>query len=234
MRKIRFFMILVTFLLVTNLLAQTNHFPTSGNVGIGTLSPSRPLHINMGSSWTARFQSTSGYIDIGPANSTGAHIYTDRGLFYFNKDISLIANPSRIRAYQSNPFYINVGASDRIAVLSNGNVGIGTTNPGQRLEVNGNIRAHEIKLEISNWPDYVFDPSYELMDIDELAEFVKENRHLPGVPSEKEVLQDGLNLGEMNSLLLKKIEELTLYLLLQQKELEKLNQKIAGLNIQAP
>jgi hypothetical protein len=75
----------------------------------------------------------------------------------------------------------------------------------------GVTHAREILVDLASWPDYVFEPHYALLDLKDLSDFIKENKHLPEVPSEKEVLENGIKLGEMNAILLKKIEELTLY-----------------------
>lgn len=105
-------------------------------------------------------------------------------------------------------------------VDGNGNVGIGDPNPLERLSVNGKIRAKEIKVEADPWPDYVFDVSYKLPDLNVTEQFIKENKHLPEIPSAAEIAKKGVNLGEMNALLLKKIEELTLYVIDLKKEVE--------------
>lgn len=94
-----------------------------------------------------------------------------------------------------------------------GNVGIGTDTPSERLSVNGNIRAKEIKVEATNWPDYVFHENYRLTPLSRIKSYIKANGHLPEIPSAKEVGDNGVLLGEMNTLLLKKIEELTLYVI---------------------
>lgn len=94
-----------------------------------------------------------------------------------------------------------------------GNVGIGTSAPTDKLSVNGNIRAKEVKVENANWPDYVFSKSYELPSLQSTEEHIREKGHLPGIPSAAEVKQNGVDLGEMNAKLLQKIEELTLYLI---------------------
>ncbi|PWG78035.1 hypothetical protein [Pararcticibacter amylolyticus] len=91
---------------------------------------------------------------------------------------------------------------------------------GYKLAVNGNIRAKEIKVEAGNWPDYVFTPENKRPTLSELEDFVQTNRHLPGIPSASEVKDNGVNLGEMNTALLKKVEELTLYIIEQNKKLE--------------
>jgi len=102
---------------------------------------------------------------------------------------------------------------------------IGTTDPhGYMLAVNGNIRAKEIKVEAGPWPDYVFKPMYKLPSLITVKSYIKKNKHLPDMPSEKEVAKDGINLGEMNKLLLKKVEELTLHMIHQHEEIEKLKQ----------
>jgi len=110
-----------------------------------------------------------------------------------------------------------------------GNVGIGTLDPKERLSVNGKIRAHEIKVETANWPDYVFAKDYRLPSLRETEKHIKEKGHLPGIPSAEEVKANGVNLGEMNTKLLKKIEELTLHLIEQNKQFEKYEAKNAQL-----
>ena len=104
-----------------------------------------------------------------------------------------------------------------LSMLNNGNVGIGTTSPTERLSVNGKIRAQEIKVETSGWPDYVFAKDYQLPSLQETEQHIKDKGHLLGIPSAEEVKTNGVDLGEMNSKLLKKIEELTLYLIDQNK-----------------
>lgn len=108
-----------------------------------------------------------------------------------------------------------------------GQVGIQTHEPGSyELAVNGNVHAQQITIDLDQWPDYVFNRDYRLMSLDELNAFIKENNHLPEMPSEKEVAEKGLNLGDMNKLLTKKIEELTLYLIEKDKEIKEQRIKI--------
>lgn len=115
--------------------------------------------------------------------------------------------------------------------FNNGNVGIGITNPStDKLAVNGNIRAKEVKVEIANWPDYVFDKGYNLPSLKEIKNHIQEKGHLPKIPSAAEMEQNGVELGEMNKLLLEKIEELTLYILKQQEEIEENKRQIRLIN----
>jgi hypothetical protein len=100
-----------------------------------------------------------------------------------------------------------------------GNVGIGTTNPDEKLTVNGKIHAKEVKIDLNfPAPDYVFANTYKLKSLQEVEEFIKQNSHLPEIPSAKEIEKNGLMLAEMNMSLLKKIEELTLYTIEQEKK----------------
>ena len=111
----------------------------------------------------------------------------------------------------------------------NGFVGIGTDAPQETLSVNGNIRAHEIKVETANWPDYVFKPEYQLQSLAQTEQFIKDNGHLPEIPKASEVESNGLSLGEMNKLMMKKIEELTLHLIEKDKEITEINKVLKNL-----
>lgn len=119
---------------------------------------------------------------------------------------------------------LNVG--DKFYVGFNGRVGIGTTAPQETLSVNGKIRAQEIKVETANWPDYVFADEYQLPSLKETAQFIEQNKHLPGVPKASEVEEKGLSLGEMNRILLQKVEELTLHMIDKDKRIEALEKKL--------
>jgi hypothetical protein len=91
-----------------------------------------------------------------------------------------------------------------------------------RLQSNGKIMAKEIEVLADLWPDYVFEEGYTLKSLDEVEDYIAKHKHLPGVPSAKEIEQDGLNLGDMDAMLLEKIEELTLYVIELEKEISAL------------
>lgn len=130
--------------------------------------------------------------------------------------------------------------STELTVSGKGDVGIGTTTPREKLSVNGKIRAQEIKVEASNWPDYVFDEGYKVGTLRDLESYIKVHKHLPEIPAAREIATNGLALGEMVRLQQQKIEELTLFLIehehkmneqskilvRQQKEISKLKRKI--------
>ncbi|WP_291119225.1 hypothetical protein [Empedobacter sp. UBA7248] len=117
-------------------------------------------------------------------------------------------------------------ASIAIKAISNGNVGIGTSNPKNKLDVNGTVHAKEVKIDMDGWADYVFKKEYDLPTLQEVEMHIQEKGHLPNIPSEKEVLENGISVGETQKLLLQKIEELTLYIIEQNKKLKKQQEEI--------
>ncbi len=111
-----------------------------------------------------------------------------------------------------------------------GNLGIGTKNPDQKLTVKGKIHAEEVIIDTNvPFPDYVFSHDYNLMPLKEVEQFVKTNNHLPEIPSAGEVAETGLNIGELQTKLLQKIEELTLYAIEQSKDIEELKREVREL-----
>ncbi|MGO4292440.1 hypothetical protein [Chitinophaga sp. RAB17] len=113
---------------------------------------------------------------------------------------------------------------------ANGNMSIGNTVPSAnyKLAVEGTIGARRIKVVQTGWPDYVFHGDYQLPSLQEVEDFVTTRHHLPGIPSEKEVTADGLDLGDFDKQLLKKVEELTLYIIQLNKNVDNLNKKVAA------
>lgn len=118
---------------------------------------------------------------------------------------------SNIQDFNSN--ITETQGVQQMNVLGSVNVGTETANPDYLLQVKGKIRAQEIKVETANWPDYVFQKAYKLPSLKEVSTYIKKNSHLPAMPPEAEVAREGIDLGEMNKLLVKKVEELTLYLI---------------------
>jgi hypothetical protein len=109
---------------------------------------------------------------------------------------------------------------------ASGKVGIGTITPDAKLTVNGAIHSKEVKVDMDILPDYVFDKNYNLPSLKQVQKYINQYHHLPDVPSAAEVAKDGLKLGEMNAILLKKVEELTLYLLEKDKEVKELQKRL--------
>lgn len=166
-----------------------------GNVGVGTVSPGSRFEVfsSMPSQGTYESQawttSTSGY---------SLRLQTA----WDNNGIS-----QRLIQKFAGTDYVSLA-------FYQGNVGIGTTVPDAKLAVKGSIHTNEVKVDLSvPGPDYVFESAYNLPTLDEVSAYIKTNKHLPDVPSARDMEKNGLNLGEMNMLLLRKIEELMLYLL---------------------
>ncbi|MFW9877820.1 MAG: hypothetical protein ACFFG0_32460, partial [Candidatus Thorarchaeota archaeon] len=109
-------------------------------------------------------------------------------------------------------------------IFSGGNVGIGDATPEYKLSVCGTIRAQEVKVNLDGC-DFVFKGDYKLRSLNEVEKFIKNNNRLPEIESAAEMEENGTNLGELNSKLLQKIEELTLYTIEQQKRIEELEKK---------
>lgn len=124
------------------------------------------------------------------------------------------------------PFDLQGYYSSSIAIEANGKVGIGTSNPDEKLTVKGKIHAQEVKVDLSDpGPDYVFNEDYKLTPLSEIKSYIKTNKHLPEVPSAREMETNGINLSAMNMLLLKKVEELTLHLIEMKEELNGLKKE---------
>ncbi|AXT61198.1 hypothetical protein D1816_12855 [Aquimarina sp. AD10] len=187
----------------------------NGNVGIGTINPSQDLEIYGSRPIISLKNSTDGI--------------SSYGWLEFN-DVNSRMGFVGFGSTSTNHLYIMNEAGGDISVPK-GNVGIGTTNTGSwKLAVNGKIRAKEIKVE-TGWSDFVFFDDYQLPTLHEVENHIKEKGHLKDIPSAKEVEKNGILLGEMDSKLLQKIEELTLYTIQQEKQLDKQSKEILELKM---
>jgi hypothetical protein len=195
----------------------SSHF--GGNVGIGTTTiPSGYVAGIVGNA------SLNGRIQINNSTSTAPN-NSQAGL-----NISNTSTYSWIQTEDSKPLALNPQAT----TTNNNYVAIGfdPSNPaitvpsGYKLAIDGKVICTELKVKSSSyWPDYVFDPKYKLMPLDSVSDYISENKHLPEVPSAQEIEENGINTGEINTILLKKIEELTLYMIEQKKEMDLLKEK---------
>jgi hypothetical protein len=136
----------------------------------------------------------------------------------------------------THKFVVRGSAKIEGNILTDSNIGIGTSNfidgaDTYRLSVKGKIRAEEVKV-YNTWADYVFAKDYKLSTLKEVEKYILKNGHLPNVPSAKEITEKGLELGEMTKIQQEKIEELTLYLIQQNKRIEEQNKDIQELKTQ--
>jgi hypothetical protein len=121
---------------------------------------------------------------------------------------------------------------ERMRVGANGSVGIGTVainDVNYKLFVENGIRTRKVKVDQGAWPDYVFSPDYPLLSISDLDKYIRQHQHLPEISPAEEVKQDGLDLGENQAMLLKKIEELVLYIIEQDKKIKSQDKSIQEL-----
>jgi hypothetical protein len=259
---------LVIFLVQT-IQAQTNYFPPSGNVGIGTASPFAKLtifgdiYINQPSALLlangqeirdngmgglaiisgaainntvgggGHFTFNGGNVGIGNTNpANGKLVVTGNTLsdqFGINNVGGYLTGSGGANSYMGFHDGTNFNLIAVTAGNYKGNIGIGITTPSEKLSVNGNIKAKKLIVTQTGWSDYVFADDYKLRSLSSLELFIKQNKHLPEVPSAKEVEEKGISVGENQALLLKKIEELTLYLIEIKKENNKMKKEIGEL-----
>ncbi len=205
---------------------------SGGNVGIGTDAPEQSLHIYKSNARNyLKLDKTSSGFETGMEFANGGKvqffIFTDDG----SDDLKIQASGLNGENDGAPRIWIPKSNKNLFLGISGGNVGIGTTNPTAKLEVNGMIKAEQIKV-VNDVPasDYVFEPDYNLRSLEEVESFVKENKHLPEVPSAAEFEENGYSIGEMDDVLLRKIEELTLYMIEQNKKLHEKDKTIEGLN----
>jgi hypothetical protein len=183
------------------------HFQHDGKIGFGTTNPWAKLSI-AGGSYPLQL------VYDGPdaiANQSRYYIGMD------NRGFSLSSQND------DNRWVRNI-----VHFQHDGKIGFGTTSPEKKLDVVGTIRAHEIVVSKAKTADFVFEEDYKLRPLEEVDAFVKEHKHLPEVASAREMERDGVKQSEMNQKLLQKIEELTLYIIEQEKrilQLERVQQE---------
>lgn len=206
---------------------------SKGQVGIGTLDPAQYSQLDV----------VGGYIQTRPTLAdAGYHLVGRSGIdinnsTYFQTRSSEgweLLGANKIGNVSLKGLAFTMGGDGvvnaKMAILPSGNVGIGTISPEEKLSVKGKILAQEITIKPTGWADYVFEKSYQLQALSDIEEYISKNKRLPGIQSAAEVEKNGVGLGEMNAKLLAKIEELTLYLINHNKELNLLKEQIKCTN----
>lgn len=205
-----------------------------GDVGIGTVGPKEKLEVkgnllvsNMTSETEAIIKACYKYNETARIRSARVELGSSHSKNdpYYSKVWS-IESFSKNSWANSPEFRINQGTQRRFCINYQGNVGIGkAANSSAKLDVAGTIRATEIKV-VAQTADFVFEKNYPLRDLNQVEKFIKQNKHLPDIPSSAEMEASGVNLAEMNKLLLQKIEELTLYLIEKEEEVTELKSQM--------
>jgi hypothetical protein len=208
----------------------TNPVWTNSDIGIGTISPVSKLdvrgdlylnsgiddnHIYWGGHNMTMGTKPGDYahnvFSLKPGGATEGKLFSLFTMYIANSSTSF---EPKIQLHTDGPSFLN-----------GGNVGIGTTSPTYKLDVCGTIRAKEIKVDLLGGCDFVFKKDYKLISLNDLEKFVTTKQHLPEIASEKEMIENGLNMKEFQMKLLQKIEELTLYTIEQNKKLEEQNKE---------
>lgn len=196
---------------------------TMGNIGIGTDIPHQMLHIVDGNMLISRTSTRA------PGSINGSLLFgnhTTNSTPYGRWGIEYLSDNGANGLNFWKPYTSTEATVNYVLFLNdNGNVGIGTCEPQAKLAVNGEILAKSVRINTGSeyWPDYVFSSDYELMSIGELENYITDNKHLPRIISATEVeAQGNVDLGKMNIKLLEKIEELTLYIIDLQKQIDEL------------
>ena len=224
-----------------------DYFDRTGKVAIGATNPQAKLHIHSDSGEDAgiileadnknndsafiRFQDAYRYISVGTDNkmrinagSNNLHLLANR--YCLNSESTYLANNSNLGLQIVSPQKMGLQSGN---ITLTGKVGINTENTtsAYALAVDGGLITTKVYVQdVENWSDYVFDDTYKLMPLHELKKYIGDNKHLPEIPSESEIVRQGYDLHEMQSAMMKKIEELTLYTLQQQEEIETLRKMV--------
>jgi hypothetical protein len=187
--------------------------PFGGNIGIGTTSPLGRVDILSGTDEVA--------LRLSMPTSEDAAAYDIK---WANSNADVVHRIQYASAYYD---FMNVNRATRNVSFTGGNVGIGTTDTkGYKFAVAGKVVAEEVVVALqADWADFVFNKDYKLKDLEEVETFIEENNHLPDIPSENEVKENGVQVGEMNAKLLQKIEELTLYVIDINKRVKSLEEE---------
>lgn len=211
-----------TYFSLFNINAQNTIFSENGGfVGIGTVAPIARLQV---------YENTA-------ANNTANGITIEQGgtgnalLQFLQTGVqrwTMGIDNANARSFKIATG-IGLGTADKFTILTSGNVGIGTTTPDQLLSVNGNIHGKSMIVDLAGLPDYVFHSNYYLPTLESVQAYIDKNHHLQDVPTATEVEKTGMNLGDMNKVLLKKVEELTLYVIDLNKQLKQTQKEVSRL-----
>lgn len=251
---------LATLLIITSVIfttqGQTNSISEIGRVGIGVTVPLAALDVrtsegkgtpvaifnNTFGDYSREVQDNRPFVvkrGIGAGEAIYTFVQDTEAIYEYRNDES--SNRMVFRMVNTDTESGGGTNSNRNEVLtlhgngSGGGISVGSSNLplGYQLSVDGKILAEEIQIKLSqSWPDYVFAEDYQLRPLSELAEYIQKNKHLPDVPAQEEVAEQGISLGTMNVKLLQKVEELTLYLLEQNKQMLVQSERIDDLTQQ--
>lgn len=221
----------------------------NGNVGIGTNSPTSHLHMvnsDLGTAGGSKVQWANFSGIAGTGNNDQLKIFHNRiatGGTNWNSseikiqrtvdasDMSFMSFRSTDPTWGASAIVFGSGTTDHMSINYLGQVAIGTlkmtgTHSDAKLSVDGKIVAKSCYITMTGWADYVFANDYKVPNLYDVEAYYKANKHLPEIPSEKEIIENGVDVADMNKLLLKKIEEMTILMVQQQKDIDALKTKM--------
>lgn len=234
-----------------------NVFPATGNVGIGLSSPTHKLQVVSSNGLELIGDYTETIASVSKFTTTGLH-FQALGYGFGSDRFMYVERAYRLQMFEgtstktgfiefSNPATTNTTKAavsfghngiEAMRINQDGKVRIGNstndikTPAGYKLFVEDGILTEKVKVAVkttANWADYVFAEDYKLMPLSDVEKFTKENKHLPNVPSANQMVENGLDVAQMDAKLMEKIEELTLYLIEQNKQIELLKAEITAL-----
>jgi hypothetical protein len=235
-----------SFIIAQSIHAQQWTYPGGvayypGNVGIGTSSAGFMLNVLGDYVIQQRIESTGAFAGLYMKSNWATR---QLGIHYGSDGSNGIGtNSLRFGRYdpngdqfgngwQANPVVFDMDAPDASFIMNDlGQIALGTFDTkGYRLAVNGSAIFTKVVVKAyTNWPDYVFQPTYRLRPLSEVEQYIKQHNHLPEVPSAEEVEKNGIDVGENQAMLLKKIEELTMYVIEQNKKIEALEAEVKSI-----
>lgn len=207
-----------------------------GKVGIGQPNPAEKLDVSGSIQAVGGLISVISNPDVGGYVSIKNPVKTQPGQAstwnIYNMTGPVYGNSLQFWAYD------NIGCGGglcnaRLTLTDDGRVGIGTAKPQSALAVLGTITSLQVKVTQNGWADYVFEPGYKLPSLAEVQRHINAHKHLPDIPSAATIEQEGLDLGDMQRKQMQKIEELTLYIIQQQKEIDELKAAVKSLSAKA-
>lgn len=231
----KLFLSIIFFLTAIAAYSQTNTFPTTGNVGIGTTSPLSDYKLDVRGGLSSvgsesRF-SVGTFVDPAFGKAYGVKVGGGGMAVIGNSIWKGTANPSytEISSNASGQYvrqYQVDGTTQAWLIRGYELGGVQAVFDMGGVDVNGKIRAKEVQVKADIWADYVFRKDYPLASLQEIDTYIQSHGHLPGIPNQQQVKEEGVNLGEMNRKLLEKVEELTLHQIELLKELRSIKTEL--------
>ncbi len=198
------------------------------SLGVGTTSPSKIFEVNTGVK-----THDDAIVRIIGSHNPGLELYSKTN---WHPRVLLTTNDGKDKwemsaagSWGNRGLVFSYNNNNHLTISKDGNIGIGKTNPGYKLDVAGVVKANSFISSTASFPDYVFEKDYDIMPLNKLELFVDEHKHLPNMPSEKEVIENGMDISKVTIKSVENIETIYLHLIELSKKVEALEQENAEL-----